>query len=139
MEYRLGGMDVDALLGRVSRIGAAAADLVAFSDQDPELASLSGIEVPSLEARTLLSSGLVGEVSARCADSLRSGRPCSISSAELDAVSRLEAIVATGETRVAQRIAALDNAEKRSLQDHIGSTVGIGSGIISLVRALGVF
>ena len=139
MDYRLGEREADVLLGRVKRIGAAAADLVAFSDQDPELASLSGIEVPSLEARTLLSGGLVGAVSSRCAESLRSGRPCSISSAELDAVSRLEAVVATGATRVAQRIAALEDSEKKALQDHIGGVVSIGTGIVALVRTLGVF
>jgi hypothetical protein len=138
MEYRLGGREADALLGRASRIGAAAEDLVAFCDQDPELASLAGIEVPALEARSLLASGLVGSVSVRCSEAVRSGRPCSVSSSELDAVSRLEAVVATGAARVSQRIAALQAAEDKAIQDKVANVVSVGTGIFALVKTLGI-
>lgn len=125
-----------ALSERSRRIEEAAAALSGFAEREPELAALSGVEIVALEARSLLSGGAARRVCLSGADCAARGVTLSASRADLDALSRLEGLVALGDARIGVRLAAMEAAEQRGRLDGVGTVIGVASGALGLIRAI---
>lgn len=109
-------------------------ELSLFGEQDPVLAGECGVEICSLEARTILNGGAPFRVVARAEEGIRAGRPITISMADLDAVSRLEAVVSMGSSRIDHKMAALDAAIAQQPAASLGSMVSLATGAIGLIK-----
>lgn len=116
-------------------IGAGRA-LASFGEEDPSLAGECGVEICSLEARTILAAGAPYRVSSLAGESARQGRPVTIATQDLEAVSRLEAVVSMGSSRIGLKMATLDASESAEPMTKLGSMIGLATGAAGLIRSL---
>ena len=93
------------LYQQIGRIATAAQELGQFGETEPDLAGACGVEVCSLEARTILAGGYLQRLAAAAAESVRSGRPATVAAEDLEAASRLEGAVALGSSRIGNKMA----------------------------------
>lgn len=130
-------VDPDAaatLAERALDLGERAEALAGFAAEDPDLAREAGVEVAALEARTILGSGAIGRVARAGLDGARWGRPVSLAGHDLEAVTRLEGIIATSTTRIGQRLAALDRTP--SFLERAAGVIGLASGALGLWKSI---
>lgn len=123
------------LAERAVTLQGSAAELAAFGEHDPGMAGECGVEICSLEARTILSGGAPGRVAALASESARAGRAASIPQSDIEALSRLEAVVALGSSRIGLRMAALDAQEAQGPAATAGSLIGLATGAIGFIRS----
>lgn len=121
---------------RSSSLARAASELAAFGDMDPQMASDCGVEIASLEARTILLSGAPARVATLAAAASRSNQPLSLSVTDVESISRLEAVVALGSSRIALKMAALDAEASQAPAAQLGNLMGLATGAIGLYKAI---
>lgn len=124
------------LAERSATLGHAAKELAAFGDMDPQMAAECGVEIASLEARTILLSGAIGRVATLAGNAARSRQPVSLSVSDVETVSRLEAVVALGSSRIALKMAALDAEASQAPAAQLGNLMGLATGAIGLYKAI---
>lgn len=121
-----------ALLKKVQEVMLSGGELASFADRDPFLASECGVEISALEARTILGSGTPERVVAAAVEATRLGRAFSVSRYDLDGISRLENVVSTASSRIAQKYMALEAAGSNSSK--LGSAINAVAGLAGLVK-----
>lgn len=130
--------DLAQFLGaKAHEVRMSGSEFARFGEQEPWLASQVGIELGSLEARMILAGGAADRVVAISAESIRTGRPASYDQADLDQVSRLEAVLAQGNARIGHAVAILDQqGEGPSVMQGLGSIIGFATGAVGLIKML---
>lgn len=134
MNLRFGPDSARELAERTLHLIGSGHELSLFGEQDPGLAGECGVEICSLEARTILSGGAPYRVLARVEEGVKSGRPVVIPMADLDAVSRLEAVVSMGSSRIGHKLAAIDAEMAHQPAASLGSMVSVATGAIGLIK-----
>jgi|FLYK01.1.fsa_nt_gi hypothetical protein len=128
--------DAVRLAESVAKISEAARVLAAFGEADPGLASECGVEINALEARTILASGAPARVAARAVEAARTGRPAAVSAQDLEALSRLEAVVALGKSRIDLRLAALEAEASQEPLSRLAGLAGLATGAVGLIKSI---
>lgn len=128
--------DAGRLADAVARMESGAGDLCRFAEEEPDLASQAGVEAYALEARGILAGGAPRRVCLSAGECARMGVQARVGRADLDAVERLEGILAASASRLSHRAAALEAAERRAPLEGIGAAVGLANGALGLVRAI---
>lgn len=124
------------LAEKTSQLIGAGRALSAFGEEDPELAGECGVEICSLEARTILASGAPYRVAQVASEAAAMRRPAAVSSLDLEQVSRLEAVVAMGSARIDLKMASLDASASQEPMARLGSMIGLATGAAGLIRSL---
>lgn len=119
----------------VQLIGAGR-ELSSFGEEDPALAGECGVEICSLEARTILASGAPYRVASLAGEGAQRRRPVTISTLDLEQVSRLEAVVAMGKSRIDLKLATLDASASQEPMARLGSVIGLATGAAGFIRSL---
>jgi hypothetical protein len=128
---------IAAQLGeKTARLIGAGQELSVFGEMDPGLAGECGVEICSLEARTILSGGAPHRVVSLAGESMRTRRAVALSSDDLEAVSRLEAVVAMGSSRIGLKLASLDAAEAQEPMARLGNLIGFATGAVGLIKSI---
>lgn len=117
-------------------LGRAARELALFGEVDPELARECGIEVGALEARTILSGGAPARIATAADEALRTGRSVSVTRDDVEALSRLNAVVALNSSRIGIQMAALAAAESQDRMAQLGSMIGLATGAVGLIKSI---
>lgn len=131
------GPEIAARLGeKTARLIGAGQELSVFGEMDPELAGECGVEICSLEARTILNTGAPFRVLSQAAESARTRRALALSSDDLEAVSRLEAVVAMGSSRIGMKLASLDATAVQEPMARLGNLIGFATGAVGLIKSL---
>ncbi len=124
------------LAERASALAQSASELGAFGEVDPEMAGECGVEICSLEARTILSGGSVNRVIGLASEAARAGKAAIIPTSDLDAISRLEQVVSLGASRIGLRLAAMDAVASQEPKAAVANLIGMATGAIGLYRAI---
>lgn len=124
------------LAEKTARLILAGRELSAFGEEDPTLAGECGVEICSLEARTILSSGAPARVASLASDAARGRRQVTISSGDLETLSRLEAVVAMGSSRIGLKLATLDASASQEPMAKLGTMIGLATGAAGFIRSL---
>lgn len=124
------------LYQQIGRIATAAQELGNFGETEPDLAGACGVEVCSLEARTILAGGYLQRLVAAAAESIRSGRPATVAAEDLEAASRLEGAVALGSSRIGNKMAALEAESSQEGVAKIGGLLGMATGAVGLIKSI---
>lgn len=126
-----------SILGeRAVRLAGSAAELASFGEADPELAAECGVEIGALEARSLLGSGACVRIATAAADSVQTGRPASLAAGDLEALSRLEAVVALSSSRIGLKLAAADAAAAQEPLARLTNLLGLAGGAYGLIKSI---
>lgn len=124
------------LYREIGRIATAAQELGKFGETEPDLAGACGVEVCSLEARTILAGGYLQRLAAAAAEAVRSGRPATVAAEDLEAASRLEGAVALGSSRIGNKMAALEAESSNEGVAKIGGLLGMATGAVGLIKSI---
>lgn len=135
MNLNLDPVMAGRLAEKTAYLIGAARELSAFDEEDPVMAGECGVEVCALEARTILSGGVPYRVLDKAHEAGHTGRPYMVPVSDLEMLSRLEAVVAMGSSRISNKIAALDSAIAQEPAGTIGSMIGIATGAIGLIKS----
>lgn len=119
---------------RALALQGAGAELASLGEQDPDLAGECGVEICALEARTIIASGAPSRVAAMAGEAARSGKPASILTSDLDAVSRLEGVLSLGSSRIGIKLASLDAQAAQEPTARIGNLMGLATGAVGLFK-----
>lgn len=131
------GPDVAARLAeKAAYVYMAGRELALFGEAEPWLAAQCGVEIGALEARTLLAGGAASRVGSLAQEAAGAGRPVVLAAEDLEALSRLEGVLALSSSRIGQAIAMLDSREKSSGLDNLGSVIGLATGAVGLFKSL---
>jgi hypothetical protein len=122
------------LAERAVAIQGASAELASLGEFDPGLAGECGVEVCSLEARTILAGGAAGRVAQIAAEAAQKGQSAVIATSDLEALSRLEAVTVLGSSRIGLKLAALDAEAAEEPKARIGSLMGLATGAVGLFK-----
>jgi hypothetical protein len=114
----------------------AGRELSSFGEEDPTLAGECGVEICSLEARTILSSGAPARVAQMAGEAARGRRQVTVSSGDLETLSRLEAVVAMGSSRIGLKLATLDASASQEPMAKLGTMIGLATGAAGFIRSL---
>lgn len=128
--------DAAKLAERTIAVVRSAQELSGFGETDPELAGECGVEICSLEARTILAGATPRRVIESAMNGARSGRPVGISISDLETVSRLEQVVSLGASRIHLRLASVDAEEAQAPLAQLGSLIGLATGAAGLLRGI---
>ncbi len=124
------------LAEKTAHLIGAGRELGSFGADDPALAGECGVEICSLEARTILAGGAPERVAAVAWEGARVRRPITISSQDLEAISRLEAVIAMGSSRIEQKLASMDASASAEPMAKLGSLIGLATGAAGFIRSL---
>lgn len=124
------------LAGHAKRLAAAASDLALFADTDPGLTAECGLEIGALEARMTLAGGATARVAAAAEHAAASMQNVRIKRDDLEALSRLEGVLALASARMATRIAAIDAEQSQMGLAQLGSIIGFATGAVGLVKSI---
>ncbi|HXX94254.1 MAG TPA: hypothetical protein VEN81_11520 [Planctomycetota bacterium] len=136
MNITLSPREAGALSEVSARALQGARELSRFQETDPGLAGACGVEVGALEARTILGSGAVGRLWEAGAAAYRSGRPAVVRGEDLEALSRLEGVLALGASRIGQKVAELDGAQGEDLGAKLSGLISLATGAIGLWKSI---
>lgn len=126
------GPDMARVLAEKARnVHMAGRELALFGEQEPWLASDCGIEIGSLEARTILSSGATARVFETADMAARAGKTAVLATGDVEALSRLEGVLSMAASKVAQKQAMLDAAESPVAK--IGQVLGLAATAASAI------
>ncbi len=115
----------EALAQSATAISAAAREFIAFAEGEPTLAAQAGVEVLALEARGILSGGAHHRLAS-----------AGTVAADLEALSRLEGVVALAGARLDALDAAIAADSKGSGIEQLAGFIGLASGAVGLYNAL---
>lgn len=124
------------LSAQVERIAMAASELGRFGETEPDLAGSCGVEVCSLEARTLLSGGYLQRIAAAAADAVRNRRPAILAAEDMEGLARLEGAVALGSSRIGMKMAALEAESSQEGIAKFGGLLGLATGAVGLYKSI---
>jgi hypothetical protein len=141
VDLTFGPQDSWILAERAGRLSMGARELAAFVDSEPGLAAECGVEVGALEARSILAGGAPARVAARATETARTGRSVPVPQVDMEALSRLEVVLAQSAMRIGTGIATLDAAQARSESgmERLGSIIGLAGAAVGLARSLSIF
>lgn len=123
------------LAERAEAIQASAQELAALGERDPGLAGACGVEVCALEARTILFSGAPARVAKSAAQAAGMGQIASIEISDMQALSRLEAVVSLGSSRIDLKMASMDAEAAQHPTAMLGSALGLASTAFGLFKS----
>lgn len=124
------------LAEKTAQLIGAGRELASFGEEDPTLAGDCGVEICSLEARTILAGGAPNRVASIAVEAVRTRRSVTIATQDLEAVSRLEAVVAMGSSRIGLKLATLDASASAEPMTRLGSMIGLATGAAGFIRSL---
>lgn len=124
------------LAQKTAHLIVAGRELSSFGEEDPTLAGEVGVEICSLEARTILSSGAPFRVAQLAGEAARARRQMTVSSQDLETLSRLEAVVSMGSSRINQKLAAMDASAAQEPMAKLGSLIGLATGAAGFIRSI---
>lgn len=124
------------LAQKTAHLILAGRELSAFGEEDPALAGECGVEICSLEARTILSSGAPLRVAQLAGEAATTRRQVTVSSQDLETLSRLEAVVAMGSSRIGLKLATLDASSAQEPMARLGSLIGLVTGAAGLIKTI---
>lgn len=124
------------LVDRVVRLAGSAREFAMFGESDPFLASECGVEVGALEARMILSSGAIDRVAQAAAKTAQSGLRGSISADDLEAISRLEGVIALGSSKISLKMASMDAEASQGPISKITNLLGLAGGAYGFIRSI---
>lgn len=136
MDFLLRPQEAARLGDRAETVAMQARELALFGESDPELAAQCGVEIGCLEARQLLSGGIAQRIADAARESVQTNRPLKLSEAHLEAISRLEGVVALGSSRIGVKLAAIEAAEKQETLSMLGSVAGVATGVVGFIKSL---
>ena len=136
MLIRIDPVQASQLAERLVSLAASAREFAIFDETDPHLAAECGVGIGALEARTLLGSGAVDRVVRAAAESARTGRAASLSGDDLEAVSRLERVVALGASMITLKLASMEAAARQEPVASVGNLIGLGTGLVGLIKSI---
>lgn len=130
------GPDVARRLAeKAAFVQMAGRELAHFGESEPWLAAQVGVEIGALEARTILAGGSAVRVGQEAEEAAMSGRAVVLAAEDLEALSRLEGVLATSSARMSQAIATLDaRAQGPGIMDSLGSVIGLATGAVGLFK-----
>lgn len=129
------GPDMARVLAEKARhVHMAGRELALFGEQEPWLASDVGIEIGSLEARTILASGATARVFEAADMAARAGKPAMLMAGDVEALSRLEGVLSMAASKIAQKQMMLEAAESPVAK--IGQVLGLAA---TAANAIGIF
>lgn len=123
-----------ALLRKVREVSLSGRELAAFADREPALASECGIEISALEAKTILGSGLPDRVAAVAEQASRQRTGFVLFRSDLEGINRLEGVISTASSRIAQKYMALENSG--SNVQKLGTVVNTVLGVVNVFKAI---
>jgi hypothetical protein len=131
------GPDVAGRLAeKAAYVQMAGRELSLFGETEPWLAAQCGVEIGALEARTILAGGSALRVGRLAEEAARSRAPVILASEDLEALSRLEGVLAVSSSRIGQAVALIDSREKSSGMENLGSVIGLATGAIGLYKSI---
>ena len=136
MLMRVDPVQAASLAERVVALAGSARELALFDETDPHLASECGVGLGALEARTILFSGAVDRVARAAAEAARSGRPATLAGEDVEAVSRLERVVALGSSMITLKLASMEAAARQEPVASVGNLIGLGTGLVGLIKSI---
>lgn len=120
------GPDMARTLAEKARyVHMAGRELALFGEQEPWLTSDIGIEIGSLEARTILASGATARVFEAADVAARTGKPAVLAEGDVEALSRLEGVLSMAASKIAQKQAMLEAADSPVAK--IGQFIGLAA------------
>lgn len=131
------GPDVAGRLAeKAAYVQMAGKELALFGEAEPWLAAQCGVEIGALEARTLLSGGAATRIGHLAGEAAAAGAPVVLAAEDLEALSRLEGVLALSSSRIGQAIAIMDAREQSSGFDNLGSVIGLATGAVGLIKSI---
>lgn len=131
------GPDVAGRLAeKAAYVQMAGKELALFGEAEPWLAAQCGVEIGALEARTLLSGGAATRIGRLAGEAAAAGAPVVLAAEDLEALSRLEGVLALSSSRIGQAIAIMDAREQSSGFDNLGSVIGLATGAVGLIKSI---
>lgn len=124
-----------ALRVKVDQVRLSGSELGSFGEREPHLASECGVELASLEARSILSGGAPDRILAQATAAEGQKRPFAVYTQDLRQVERLEGLVSTAASRIAQKYMMID-AQPPAALGSISTVIGLVTGAVNLVRTL---
>jgi hypothetical protein len=124
------------LAGRAASVARAAGELSLFGESDPDLARECGVEISALEARTILSGGAPARIAAAAGEASRWGRPAVLAAEDMDAMERLEHVVALGKSRIDLKSAALDAEASQEPLARLGGFIGLAGAAAGFLKSI---
>jgi len=124
------------LAQRTVGLSASARELALFGETDPDMAGACGVEVCALEARSLLASGVLSRVSAAAAAAMQKRTPLVLAAEDVETLSRLEAVVSLGSSRIDLKLAALNAEAGQEGIANVGSIIGLATGVIGFIKSV---
>lgn len=112
----------------------AGRELALFGEREPWLSGDCGVQIDALEARTLVMSGAPMRAQQAALEAARLGRPFLLAAADVEALSRLEAVIVTASSKIAQKQAMLEAAD--GPVNTIGQVLGLAG---MAANAIGIF
>lgn len=118
----------------VGRLAHNAGIIASLGEADPGLAQECGIELGSLETRMILLSGAIDRVARTASEALRLQKPVALAAADMEAVSRLEKVVAQSRAQIDIKAAAMDAAASQEPAARMGNLISLATGAVGLAK-----
>jgi len=120
------------LLQKVGQVRLSGIELSSFSDREPFLAADCGVEISALEVRSALGSGAIERIVAAAEGARRSGMGFVVMRSDMEVIHRMEGVLSTASSRIANKYMALEAADSSSSK--LGSAISVVSGIAGLIK-----
>lgn len=124
------------LAQRTVGLAASARELALFGETDPDMAGACGVEVCALEARSLLAGGVLSRISAAAAAAVQKRTSVVLAAEDVETLSRLEAVVSLGSSRIDLKLAALNAEASQAGLANIGSMIGLATGVVGFIKSV---
>jgi hypothetical protein len=123
--------DAAYLVAKTQSAALAARELLSFWSEEPELAGQASVEVLALEAKSLLSGGMVERISTTA----NSAKPM-MRRDDLDSAFRLDTIVALSSARLAGLESALETDQSDGPMNKLSGIVTLAATVLGIVKTL---
>lgn len=123
--------DAAYLATKARGVTLAARELVSFWSEEPELSGQAAVEVLALEAKSILSGGMMERISAAS----KSERP-TMRRDDLDAVFRLDTIASVSSARLAGLESSLGEEESDRPINKLGGIVSLAATVLGIVKTV---
>lgn len=118
------------LVQKAAGLHDGAAALLGYQEEAPDVVTQAALDVPALEIRGILAGGALGRVQAAAA------RDAQVHPDDLEAVSRLDSLLATADARLANLGRSLDAQASGNIVESLAGWVGLAGGVVGLYKAL---
>jgi hypothetical protein len=123
-----------ALLQKIREVSLSGRELASFADREPFLASECGVEISALEVKNILGSGIPDRIVASASEAARTGRGFVLYRSDLDGMNRLEGVISTASSRIAQKYMALESAASPAVK--LGTAINVVGGVINILKTI---